>query len=199
MLDERMRQMLDVASGLTGEDLDAVRTFAPAVSTITSTEAAETAVAEPAHPAGGDEHNDAAVIPEVGAVQTPRRASRKTHAPMPSPAATATRGEYERQRTRDSKVATSCLGREREQHEWWPVGTELVGHMGSQLFTAMVVENPQVKSGRSILITSGSASGRVCITPTRAAIEATEDYRQVHNLGRGGGVTNGWEFWQPQR
>ncbi len=36
------------------------------------------------------------------------------------------------------------------------------------------------------------------MTPTRATIEATEDYRQTHNLGRGGGVTNGWEFWSPR-
>jgi hypothetical protein len=50
----------------------------------------------------------------------------------------------------------------------------------------------------SLLITSGPASGKVCLTPTRAAIEATEAYRQTHNLGRGGGVTNGWEFWQPR-
>jgi hypothetical protein len=76
------------------------------------------------------------------------------------------------------------------------VGTELVGSMSQETFTAMVVENQQVKSGRSILITSGAASGKVCITPTRAAIEATEHYRQRHGLGRGGGVTNGWTFWQ---
>ncbi len=78
------------------------------------------------------------------------------------------------------------------------MGTELIGHIGSETFTATVVENPQVKSGRSLLITSGPASGRVCITPTRAAIEATEDYRQANNLGRGGGVTNGWDFWKPR-
>jgi hypothetical protein len=46
----------------------------------------------------------------------------------------------------------------------------------------MVVENAQVKSGRSILITSGAASGKVCMTPTRVAIEATEHYRQANNL-----------------
>ena len=60
-----------------------------------------------------------------------------------------------------------------------------------------VVENPQVKSGRSVLITSGAAHGRVCITPTRAALEATEAYRQANQLGRAGGVTNGWTFWKP--
>ena len=32
----------------------------------------------------------------------------------------------------------------------------------------------------------------------RAAMEATEAYRQAHNLGRGGGVTNGWMFWSPR-
>jgi len=39
---------------------------------------------------------------------------------------------------------------------------------------------------------------RCCLTPTRAAIEATETYRQTHSLGRGGGVTNGWDFWKPK-
>lgn len=110
----------------------------------------------------------------------------------------SSRGEYERQRTRASKVSTTCLGREREKHDWWPVGTQLVGQMGSELFKATVVENPQVKSGRSIMIMSGPAMGKVCITPTRAAIEATESYRKVNYLGRGGGVTNGWEFWSPK-
>ena len=65
-------------------------------------------------------------------------------------------------------------------------------------FTATVVENAQVRSGRSLLITSGPAMGKVCLTPTRAAIEATEHYRQANNLGRGGGVTNGWDFWKPR-
>jgi hypothetical protein len=107
-------------------------------------------------------------------------------------------GEYERQRTRESKVSTACIGRERDKHDWWSIGTTLVGHIGSETFTATVVENTNVKSNRSLLITSGSANGRICITPTRAAMEATEAYRQAHNLGRGGGVTNGWEFWKTQ-
>ena len=108
------------------------------------------------------------------------------------------RGEYERQRPRDSKVATVCLGEERMRHDWWPLGTELVGQIGSELFHARVVENFSVKSGRSLQITAGSAQGRICITPTRAAIEATEAYRQANNLGRGGGITNGWLFWRPR-
>ena len=108
------------------------------------------------------------------------------------------RGEYERQRTRESKVSTSCVGHEREKHDWWPVGTELIGRIGSEIFTAVVVANPPVKSGRSIRVPSSPTAGRACLTPTRAAIEATEDYRQARNLGRGGGVTNGWTFWKPK-
>lgn len=44
------------------------------------------------------------------------------------------------------------------------------------------------------------ASGRLrsFVFPTPAAIEATETYRQAHRLGRGGGITNGWEFWKPR-
>jgi len=112
--------------------------------------------------------------------------------------ARTSRGAYERQRTRESKVSTTCLGAERTKHEWWPIGTEVVGQIGREFFTAEVVENRAVKSGRSLKLTSGPAQGRICITPTRAALEATEDYRQARNLGRGGGVTNGWTFWQPR-
>ena len=90
-------------------------------------------------------------------------------------------------------------GQPRTKHEWWPVGTKLIGRMRDQLFTAEVVENPRVKSNRSLLITSGPAQGAVCITPTRAAIEATEACRQANGLGRGGGLTNGWTFWQLQK
>ena len=110
----------------------------------------------------------------------------------------SSRGAYERERTRESKVSTCCLGAEREKHDWWPMGTEVVGQIGSEFFTATVVENTSVKSNRSLVITSGAAKGVVCLTPTRAAIEATEAYRQAHNLGRGGGVTNGWMFWKPR-
>lgn len=109
----------------------------------------------------------------------------------------AMRGERERARTRESKVSTGCLGQPRDPHVWWPVGTELVGTIGTETFTAIVVENPRVKSNRSVQITSGTASGQVCMTPTRAAIEATEAYRQAQKLGRGGGITNGWTFWKP--
>jgi len=62
----------------------------------------------------------------------------------------------------------------------------------------VLVRDPAVKSGRSLQIRTGAAAGKVCITPTRAAIEATEAYRQAHNMGRGGGITNGWEFWKPK-
>ena len=113
-------------------------------------------------------------------------------------AGTSSRGAYERERTRESKVSTACLGVERDKHDWWPRGTELVGQIGGEFFTAVVVENASVKSGRSLEVTSGPAQGRICITPTRAAMEATEAFRQAHDLGRGGGVTNGWVFWQPR-
>ncbi len=199
MLDRQLEMMLQVAATLTAEDMDTLRGDAvarpnprttavienqPAAvqATCNNVAAAETATAEPA---------------EVQA-QTTHHPVRPTHGSAQPSTSNLPRGEYERQRTRESKISTACVGREREKHDWWPVGTELVGHMDSESFTAMVVENAQVKSGRSILITSGAASGKVCMTPTRAAIEATEDYRKADNLGRGGGVTNGWEFWQPR-
>lgn len=177
MLDKRTKMMLEVASTLTAEDLGYLRSQAPAVVTRSAVPdmEAETAMAEQGQPA-----------PDTGAQQE-----------RPRPA-DPSRGERERQRTRESKISTACVGVQRAEHEWWPVGTELIGRMRDQTFTAEVVENPRVKSNRSLLITSGPAQGTTCITPTRAAIEATEAYRQANGLGRGGGVTNGWTFWKPK-
>lgn len=120
--------------------------------------------------------------------------------PQPTKSATARtqRGERERQRTRESKVSTTCVGSERAKHEWWPVGTELEGRIGAEIFTATVVANSQVKSNRSLLITSGQSQGKLCLTPTRAALEATEYFRRTYGFGRIGGVTNGWTFWKPK-
>jgi len=169
MLDKKTELMLQAASTLTAEDLDYLRGTAPAGNAKT----------EPAAP-------KVAELPVS----------------MPKPRSDAgedlTRGERERMRTRESKISTACVGQPRTKHEWWPVGTELIGRMRDQTFTADVVENPRVKSNRSVLITSGPAQGTVCITPTRAAIEATEAYRQANGLARGGGVTNGWTFWKPR-
>ncbi len=173
MLDKRTERMLDVANTLTAEDLDEIRAS-------TGTAVME----EPPEEVTVEEHSQPCDEPP----QEP---------PQPS-AVGATRGDRERSRTRESKISTACVGQQRQKHEWWPIGMELIGHIGSRGFTAEVVQNDQVKSGRSILITSGAAQNRVCLTPTRAAIEATEDYRQANNLGRGGGVTNGWSFWEPR-
>lgn len=185
MLDKRTETMLEVASTLTAEDLDGLRASAATMPMTGMMAVAETADVTDAPDVSDMQDSDSNEGVDSGSVRAASIAG-------VDPA----RGERERLRTRESKISTVCVGRERERHDWWPVGTELVGHMGSQAFTATVVENRQVKSGRSILITSGPASGKVCLTPTRAAIEATEAHRQAHNLGRGGGVTNGWDFWQ---
>lgn len=171
MLDKKTSQMLELAALLEETDLDEIRQSAAGVATAPhpTDEAIDRLV-----DGGSGESADSAEID-------------------------LDRGERERQRTRESKVSTACLGQPRESHTWWPLNTELIGRIGAETFTARVVENPQVKSGRSLLITSGAANGRVCITPTRAAIEATEAHRQAQNLGRGGGVTNGWSFWTPKR
>ena len=174
MLDKRTERMLDVANTLTAEDLDEIRG-----STGTAV------VEEPPE--------------EVIVERIPQNQDEPLQEPPQPIAAGATRGDRERSRTRESKISTACVGQQRQKHEWWPVGSELVGHIGSEEFTAEVVQNDQVKSGRSILITSGAAQNHVCLTPTRAAIEATEVYRQAHNLGRGGGVTNGWTFWRSRK
>jgi hypothetical protein len=169
MLDDKTRMMLEVANQLTADDIEFLRGGTP---TVPNTEETVAAPAEP-----------------CASPTCPIEAG---------PATSSSRGEYERHRTRESKVSTECVGSERAKHQWWPVGTEVVGQIGREFFTAEVVENASVKSGRSLRLTSGPAQGRICITPTRAALEATEDYRQANNFGRGGGVTNGWTFWQPR-
>ena len=177
MLDKKTEMMLSVASLLTAEDLDQIRATAPTTVTDVEADVSDTTDID---------------VPTLESVASAAEPDPSDHA-----GAGTTRGERERLRTRESKIATACVGQHRQKHDWWTVGTELTGRIGSETFTAVVVENPQVKSGRSIRITSGPASGKVCRTPSRAALEATEAYRQANNLGRGGGVTNGWAFWKP--
>ncbi len=199
MLDKKLKMMLDTAATLTADDLDSLRgsTSADRIGVAEESDMSATASdADVDQAECVDEHAVTNGAPSVHASASPVTATPRRRATTSSGGISA--GEYERQRTRESKVATACIGHEREKHDWWPLGTTVVGRIGSEPFTATVVENTQVKSNRSLLITSGPASGRVCITPTRAAMEATEAFRQAHNLGRGGGVTNGWDFWQAQ-
>lgn len=178
MLSKKIELMLNVASTLTAVDLDELR--ASAVGLVTADESplpeAVAAAALADEPDEADGHGDGA------------NGSNGGNGTM--------RGARERARTRESKVSTACIGQPREPHTWWPVGTVLFGRIGAETFTAIVIENPRVKSNRSVQITSGAASGRICLTPTRAAIEATESYRQAQKLGRGGNTTNGWVFWK---
>ena len=169
MLDDRTRMMLEVANQLTANDIEFLKAGSPIVPNREEPVSAQ--AAQPVQVAQPD---------------------------IPTPAESSSRGAYERQRTRQSTVSTTCVGNERAKHDWWPIGTELVAHVGGEEFTAEVVENPSVKSGRSLKLTSGPAQGRICVTPTRAALEATEDCRQANKLGRGGGVTNGWTVWKPR-
>lgn len=184
MLDDCMRLMLETANTLTAEDLEFIRS--DGVVRMTESKRAPRKRVQRDSP------------PQAAPVAVAETISATPAATIQAPVTASSRGEYERKRTRESKVSTECLGEERVRHDWWPLGTEVVGQIGSEFFTAVVVENTSVKSGRGLKITSGSAQGRICITPTRAAMEATEAYRQAHNLGRGGGVTNGWLFWQPR-
>jgi len=183
MLDDRMRLMLEAADTLTTEDLEFIRSDGAA------------AAASPKKKRAGAESKRESTAPTAPRPAIAVVAPAQTVGAIPQ---VASRGEYERKRTRESKVSTECLGEARVKHDWWPLGTKVVGQIGTEFFTAVVVENAGVKSNRSLRLTSGPGQGRICITPTRAAMEATEAYRQAHDLGRGGGVTNGWLFWQPR-
>ena len=192
MLDKRTEMMLQTASTMTAEDLDYVRGM-PLSKERRSRRQHEGKDEVPNAVASG-----ATIVAVAMAEPEPATTSVEVTPAEPLPF-DPSRGERERKRTRESKVSTTCVGQPRTPHPWWPVDTELEGRINNEVFTATVVENSQVKSGRSVLITSGAAQGRVCLTPTRAAIEATEEYRRIANLGRGGGVTNGWTFWKPKQ
>jgi len=206
MLDNTTKAMLDVALQLSAEELDLLRAERPEEPATAVAESEEADMEPEASMESADAGSEESASTEAETAESmarndgPRSAAPETPVEQSGRPVSqvSSRGEYERQRPRDSKMATTCLGRQREKHEWWPVGTELEGRIGTEVFTAIVVENPHVKSGRSLQITSGPASGQYCQTPTRAALEATEAYRQTHNLGRAGGVTNGWDFWKPQ-
>ena len=194
MLDDRMRMMLEAANTLTEEDLEFLCSDGASITVATSkrtgraravrgTSAATNdtsacSVVSTATPTPPERVAASQTSPATGIAQT-------TPASVGSTTGSLSRGEYERGRTRESKVSTTCLGTEREKHEWWPLGTTVVGQIGPETFTAEVVENPQVKSGRSLKITSGTEKGTICITPTRAAMVATESYRQARYMGRG--------------
>ena len=98
MLDKKTERMLQAASMLTAEDLDGLRETTVAV------------VSDVDEDVPPEDPPVAVALPEAGTDVNPSDLSR---------------GERERQRTRESKVSTSCIGRKRENHEWWPVGTEL--------------------------------------------------------------------------
>jgi len=228
MLDDRMRTMLEEANTLTEEDLEFLRSDGAVIATTATKRTARTRAPQVTQAAGEEKVDDlnslagpgpyesatSTTSGPLGANQRPQRVRKQRECPLSATTVASTvptlpvsagpaagslsRGAYERQRTRESKVSTECLGEERVRHDWWPLGTEVIAQIGSEFFTAVVVENTSVKSGRSLKITSGPAQGRICITPTRAAMEATEAYRHAQNLGRGGGVTNGWSFWQPR-
>ena len=174
MLDKKMEMMLSVANLLTAEDLEMLRAGATGTAVAVAEDGTDEQM-EPEQEAGqvadgpdDADTNDTAAAISVNLVGPPPSTRTTRQNRSRSPQASVNRGEYERQRTRESKISTSCVGHEREKHDWWPVGTELVGRIGSETFTATVVVNTQVKSGRSLLITSGPATGKVCLTPTRA-------------------------------
>lgn len=133
MLDRNTEQMLRIANTLTAEELDEIHgstaTLLPPSERADEVDAADQKAPESAANEASSSETD------------------------------ATRGQRERLRTRESKVSTSCMGKPREGHEWWPVGTQLEGKIGTETFLATVVENPRVKSGRSLLIDTGSAQG----------------------------------------
>ena len=133
MLDDRTRTMLEVANTLTAEDLEFIRS--DGVVRMAERQRA------PRKRAQRDSPSPAVAV----AVVEPPPA-----APAAASATASSRGEYERKRTRESKVSTECLGEERVKHEWWPLGTELIGQIGTEFFTAVVVENTSVKSGRAL-------------------------------------------------
>jgi hypothetical protein len=166
MPDKTLEAMLTIANTLTADDPDCVRGSATAA-VMESPNEGRGVVAPSVQAAAGrtrmdedmesQESSPSSHIPPASQPAGYRRGA-------PTSVTAASAGEYERQRTRESKVSTTCLGKPREPHAWWPIGTHLVGRIGSEEFNAIVVANPQVKSGCSLQIRSGAAAGRVCIS-----------------------------------
>lgn len=213
MLDEKTQMMLEAASALTAEDIEFLKSGMKPASkqneAVQNPQSTADVEIETENVSAAQVHtlDEEDSLPNSTPATGKQKASGRGRKGKTKSAGNASpsiqivtgsrsRGEYERNRTRESKVSTACLGAAREKHEWWPLGTELIARLGHERFEATVVSNPSVKSGRSLVITSGAALGKVCITPTRAAIEATEAFRAANHIGRGGGVTNGWTFWE---
>lgn len=75
------------------------------------------------------------------------------------------------------------------------------GAYRDQIYSALVVNAPSVKSGRAIQVTSGPAAGQVFRSPTGTMEAATQAHREQLSLGKSkkGLPLSGWDFWKPAR
>ena len=93
--------------------------------------------------------------------------------------------------------------RHRVAHAWPEVGTLLEGSFHGQVFTAVVVNAPKLKSGRAIFVTSGQAKGEFrSMTAAMEAVTATQRQKLGHPKSKKGLPGSGWDFWktvQPMR
>ena len=127
MLDKEAGSDVAGASTLTADDLDCLRGVAGAATVELPEEESEAAAPAAQDVADATCSGDRTETDDVPpAAPAPQRPDRRVRRAAPTSAGVPA-GEYERQRTRESKVATACLGKQREGHDWWPVGTELVG------------------------------------------------------------------------
>lgn len=117
MLDKKTEAMLAVASALTADDLDCFRGVAAVAAVRPPDEEIESAapvVPDVTDRKCPDDHTEAKNdSPAPQAPQCVHAAGRRRAV---STSASITAGEYERQRTRESKVSTGCLGRQSEGH-----------------------------------------------------------------------------------
>ena len=87
--------------------------------------------------------------------------------------------------------------RHRVAHVWPEVGTLLEGSFQGQLFTAVIVNAPKLKSGRAIFVTSGFAKGEFrSMTAAMEAVTATQRQKLGHPKSKKGLPGSGWDFWK---
>jgi len=99
--------------------------------------------------------------------------------------------------------SSSRRQRHRAEHAWPEIGTLLEGSFQGQVFTAVIVNAPKLKSGRAIFVTCGQAKGEYrSMTAAMEAVTATHRRKLGNPKSKKGLPGSGWDFWklvQPRR
>ena len=97
----------------------------------------------------------------------------------------------------DVSVGDPSRRRRRLEHAWPPIGTRLDGQCEGEVYAALVVSAPKLKSGRALQVITGPVMGRIFKSMTAAMLAATARQRRRLGLkGKKGLPKSGWDSWQ---